>query len=192
MDPRIVRSTAREESEARVSGRTKKTRDITHEQRDNTVRRRLVEFVPSAALAFERGVTVQTIDYWVDSFRRRTQGWKKDVLEPWAIAAGYELNDKGHGEVRAERRSDAYDPPREETMACGLRIIFTEKLGRVPPQNRDIIDAHNRLPERDRARLAPALDVYLQAHDLMDQVRELMKRAVAIASQEILDITRAA
>jgi hypothetical protein len=175
-----------------MSGRTKKAREITHEQRDNAVRRRLVEFVPSEALAFELGVTVQTIDYWLDSFRRRRQGWKEDVLESWAIAAGYELRDKGYGEVRAERRSGTYDPPSEETMACGLRIIFTEKLGRVPPQNRDIIDAHNRLTEHDRARLAPALDVYLQAHDLMDQVRELMKRATAIASQEILDVARAA
>ena len=156
----------------------------TQAQRDEAIRRHMIDGVPAPVLAHELGVSPRIVDGWLAMWMRRVGSWQQRPLEQWAVDAGFELAPRGgagdlHVVLQAGTALPVLPPGRDEL------IVFADRIRRIPTRRTsDVCDRYAALDAADRDRLAPALDLYLLASDLMGQVHELVQRAVAIVAGE--------
>ncbi len=147
-----------------------------------------------AALATEIGVNAQTVSGWIDDWERRIGPWWERPLEPWEIERGFVIivvACVGGYEKRVARPLDDeganFAGPRR-TRDDALAQLMTI-LARIPTQDRTaLVGAYQALDEQQRAALGPVYDLYLQASEQMDKVRQTTKEALAVATRELAQL----
>ena len=168
-------------------------RRTTRSEREAAVMR-VLRGEPDTLVAYELGLSVQSVRSWIDNWWRRVGSWHGRPLEQAAIDLGYELEPADFiGARRIVRRTKAAEdvarmrPDAERALDELLTI-----LSRTPIESRTALEqAYQRLDDSARALVGPAYDLYLQAADMMDGVRRTQRAAAALAARELADSKRA-
>ena len=154
---------------------------------------RVLRGEPDTLVAYELGLSVQSVRSWIDAWWRRVGSWHGRPLEQAAIDLGYEIVPSSFGARQFVRRTEAAEDvvrarPDSERALDELLTI----LSRTPIESRTALEqAYQRLDDGARALVGPAYDLYLEAADMMDGVRRTQRAAAALAAREIADSKRA-